>query len=109
MSNNHGHLPINQICRQSRQSITTTVRPSILDCNIPAFVEASVIKPLTKGSDEVCGVSGRCNPQKPHYRRLRLLRGRIGRLPCNGRSTAKRNELAPLHSITSSARASSAG
>jgi hypothetical protein len=46
--------------------------------------------------------------EKSNYRHRRLLRPRRQR-PCCCRAAEQRDELAPFHSITSSARASSAG
>jgi hypothetical protein len=47
--------------------------------------------------------------EEPDYRHRRLLRARRKRPPCSRRAAEQRNERAPLHSITSSARASSVG
>src|SRR5262249_28753699 len=68
--------------------------------DVAGFVEA-----FAERSDIAYGVLGRPAIDEADYRRW-LLRARRER-PCNGRTAEQRDELAPLHSITSSAIASS--
>src|SRR5262249_43933857 len=82
-------------------------RPAILDGDVFAFDESSVIEALPKGIDSICEAGSRGASEKSDYRHRRLLRARRERPRCSAAN--KHNELAPLHSITSSARASSVG
>src|SRR5262249_30073797 len=67
------------------------------------------VQPLHKRRNIRSPGRRRGRPQKPDGRQLsRLLRARRER-PRDSRAAEKRDELAPLHSITSSARASSVG
>jgi hypothetical protein len=84
------------ICCQSRQSISVTIRPAVFDTDIPAFDKTSVNKALAECAYKACGISRRCNPQKTHYRSLRLLR-RSRRSARNGCSATERNEIPPPH------------
>src|SRR5262249_51962697 len=86
-----------------------TLRPAILDRDIPPLAPAQLTQPLHKGAGPLALCCSRARAQKPNGRQLAgLLRARRER-PCCRRATEQRDELAPLHSITSSARASSMG
>src|SRR5262249_38350863 len=74
----------------------------VLPLDITDFLQA-----LAERINEMCGIGDRRAAEKTDHRHRRLLgarRERPGR-----RTTEQRDELAPLHSITSSARASSVG
>src|SRR5262245_3482495 len=60
-----------------------------------------------KGCPRVGRGAGRAALEEPHHRRRRLLRTRHKRP--RGRAAEQRDEYAPLHSITSSAMASTPG
>src|SRR6516162_9029327 len=82
-------------------------RRAVFDHDVLALDEACFLQALTEGGHEVHSVSERGVPQEPDHRHLRLLRARRERP--RGRTAKERDEFASLHSITSSARASSIG
>src|SRR5262249_46687742 len=102
----HAPLTAAQTRRQFRQAIETARQP-IFDCNVPALDVAAFRDTPAERIQEIPTRSGRNGGEKPDNRHLSLLRSRPER-PCRCRAAEKRDELAPLHSITSSARASSA-
>src|SRR5215831_15391062 len=82
-------------------------RRAVFDHDVLALDEACFLQALTEGGHEVHSVSERGVPQEPDHRHLRLLRARRQRPRCS--AAEQRDELVALHSITSSARASSSG
>src|SRR5262249_39020899 len=82
------------------------IRPAILDCDVLAFYESSRIEALAKRVDKVRRAGSCCGSQKSDHRYGGLLRARRER-PRRRRTAEQRDERAPLHSITSSARPSS--
>src|SRR5262249_40946116 len=101
----HGHLAVNQFGCQGRQPIVLIFGPTIFDCDVPALSKAS----LAQASKE-CGyrrrpLPSRCTAKEPDHGHRRLLRARRERP--RRHAAEQRHELAALHSITSSARASS--
>ena len=100
---NHGHLTANQIGRQCRQSIVLTLRPAIFDRHVAAFDIAGFAQALAECAPRSGAYSaGRPAIEKPDHRHRRLLRARRQRP--RRRAAEPRDELAPSHSITSSAR-----
>src|SRR5262249_54243349 len=99
-----GNLPAQKVGSQSWQSIFLIVRPAILDGDVFAFDESSIIQALTKGIDNIREASSRSASEKSDHRHRRLLRARRERP--RGRAPEQRDELATLHlrghSITSS-------
>src|SRR5262249_17001751 len=93
---------------QCMQSIVLMVRPAIFARYIPTLDIAGFIQAPLKGDQSRSVKLLRCGGKKPNHRHRRLLRPRRER-PCAGCATEKRDELAPSHSITSSARASTVG
>src|SRR5262249_6408303 len=87
-----------------RQPLAPAVGPGILDSEILTFDEACFGESLAQLVNQELGPGCRGVPQKPDHRHCRLLRAR-GERP-RGRAAKKRDELAPPHSITSSASAS---
>src|SRR5262249_61266066 len=83
------------------------VAPGIVDGEITTFDEACLGESLAEPVDHVLGPRRRGVPEEPDHRHRRLLRARRER-PCS-RAAEQRYELAPFHSITSSARASRVG
>src|SRR5262249_49072675 len=79
-------------------------RPAILDRDVPAFEITCLAETLQKRTQDRCCLAGRSRAQEPDHRH-RLLRARQERP--RGRAAEERDERAPPHSITSSARASS--
>src|SRR5262249_54511257 len=79
----------------------------ILDGDVFAFDEPSVIQALPKGIDNICEAGSRGASEKSDYWHRPLLRTHRERP--RGRAAEQRDERAALHSITSSARASRVG
>src|SRR5436309_9417235 len=78
----------------------------VFDRNVLALDEASFFQALAERGDEVRGFGERRAAEKPGHRHRRLLRARRER-PRRRCAANECDELAALHSITSSARASS--
>src|SRR6516225_5612975 len=83
-------------------------RRAVFDHDVLALDEACFLQALTEGGHEVHSVSERGVPQEPNHRHFWLLRVCRER-PHRSRAAEERDELAAVHSITSSARASSVG
>src|SRR5262249_43146195 len=103
-----GHFPPEQVSRQCWQAIVLPFRPAIFDRDVLAYYIASFFQASDKtipGLHEAirCGAV-----EKTDHRHAGPLRARRER-PRRRRAAEKRDELAPLHSITSSAMASSVG
>src|SRR5205807_594314 len=89
------------------EALAASLRPAILDRDIATFDPAKVAQPLHKSSGPLASARPRGRAQEPDGGQLsRLLRARRER-PSSRRAAEQRDELAPIHSITSSARASS--
>src|SRR5262249_33840465 len=84
-----------------------TFRPAKCDHNILPLDKSNFAQFLLKGSDYASGFAGRAAANKTNHRHRRLLRPRRERP--RSRTANERDEIAALHSITSSARASSVG
>ena len=104
----HGDLPSNQIGCQLRQPIEVTLGPAIYDRDVVALDIARLLQALVKCAQAVrvrvgrsCGRGNR-SPASPAA-------ARAPRAATRRRAAEQRDELAPPHSITSSARASSDG
>jgi hypothetical protein len=86
-------------------------RPTIVEMDVASFDPSQLLKPLAERGDPclrywiALSITHQYS-DPPHP--LGLLRAR-GERPCRRRAAEKREELAPPHSITSSARASSEG
>src|SRR5258705_316975 len=76
---------------------------NVLSGHISDFAQAAA-----KAFHQMRALAGRNTVQEPDQRHRHLLRPRRERPSCRG-PTQQRDELAPFHSITSSARASSMG
>src|SRR6516164_3467233 len=81
------------------------VCPAIFARHIPTLDIAGFIQAPPKGDQSRSVRLLRCGGKKPDHRHRRLLRPRCER-PRSRRTAEKRDELAPNHSITSSANAS---
>src|SRR5262249_33772801 len=99
----HAHLTADQIRRQFRQTIETARQP-IFDCNVPAIVVAAFRAAPAERIQEIPTRTGHKGAEKPDNRHLPLLRSRRERP--RSRAAEQRDEIAALHSITSSASAS---
>src|ERR1035437_10558317 len=105
---NHGHLATNQIGFHSRQSIVLAPRPTVFDRYILAFDITGFTQAMSEGGKPRRVCFGRRAVQHPNYRHRQLLRARSKR-PCGCSAAESQDELAPPHSITSSAVVSSDG
>src|SRR5262245_28995275 len=82
-----------------------TLRPAIFNRHVLALDVAGVAKPLSERAHEWCVGVRRSAVEEPDHRHRRLLRARHSR-PRRRRAADQRDEFAPFHSITSSARTS---
>src|SRR2546423_10886885 len=80
--------------------------PAVFDRHVPALDIAKFLQALTECIQHGPVSIERCAVEKANHRHRLLLCARRKR-PCRCRAAAQRDELAPSHSITSSARASS--
>ena len=99
----HGDLSANQFGRQRRQPIELIVGPAVFDRHVLALDIAALLQGLAKYAQIVrVRRVRRCGAEEPDHRHRRLLRARCER-PRRRRAAEQRDELAPPHSITSSA------
>src|SRR6516225_2709640 len=105
---NDGHPTTNQFGRHPWQPIISAIRPAVFDRHVSALDIARLLQALTECIQHGPVSVERCPVQKPYHRHRRLLRACRERPRCC-RAAEQRDELAPLHSITSSAMASSPG
>src|SRR5215472_11344492 len=94
----------NQFGRECRQLIVSALRPAIFDGQVAAFDIAGFAQPFVERAQTAR--NNRIGPfgtENPDHRHRALLRPRRARPRC-GSGADERDELAPPHSITSSAR-----
>src|SRR5215813_7276092 len=103
---NHSDPPADKISGQGRQSIVMFLRPAVFDRDILPLDIAGFLKTFTEGGHKERVSSGRSAAEESDHRHRRLLRARRER-PHDRRAAEQRDELAALHSITSSAATSS--
>src|SRR5262249_16364318 len=99
-------MAAHEVCRQCGKPIVTAFRPAIFDRDIRALDGAGFLQTLLERRYEMCIRTGRCGVEIADHWHTQLLRPHRKR-PCH-RAAKERDELAPLHSITSSARTSRA-
>src|SRR5262245_33691698 len=99
-----GDLPANQVSCQLRKSLVATLRRAVYDRHVLALDEAHVLQPLAKCAQTMRVRFYCCAEEQSDHRHRRLLRSRRER-PCRCSAAEQHNEVAPSHSITSSARA----
>src|SRR5215510_9655079 len=104
MRSDHRHLTAYQIGCEVGQSVVLVLRPPILDHHILALDIAGFTNALLEWGQIPCTISKRRATEESDHRCRSLLCPRRNRP--RRRSAEKRHELAPLHSITSSASAS---
>src|SRR5215475_12841929 len=104
MRSNHRHLTAYQIGCEVGQYIVLVLRPAILDHDILALDVAGFANALPEWGQIACTISKRRAAEESNHRHRGLLRARRER-PRDRRAPEQRDELAPFHSITSSARA----
>ena len=103
--NEDRYLAANQFGDQHRQPVVLALSPAVFDCNVPTLCETGVIEAAMKCGEIRASLFDRRQVNKADDRHRRLLRAR-GERPSSRRTAEQGDELAPLHSITSSARAS---
>src|SRR5262249_1010212 len=101
-SSDHGHLAVNQFGRKGRQPIVLIFGPTIFDCDVPALSKASRAQASKEGGYRRRPLLSRCTAKDSNHPRRRLLRPRRTR-PRDCRAAEQRDEVAPSHSISSSA------
>src|SRR5262249_44298662 len=106
MRSDHCHLTAYQIGCEVGQSVGLVLRPAILDRHILALDVAGFTKALAECGQIACTIDRLRAAEESYYRPRRLLRARRER-PRDRRATEQRDEVAAVHSITSSARARS--
>src|SRR5262249_16388946 len=104
----HGHATADEVGHERRQAIVLTRQPVIFDHHVLALDGAGFVEALTERSAKARGVIGRPTADEADDRHRGLLRARR-EWPRDRRAPKQRDELAPLHSMTSSARPSSVG
>ena len=102
------NLERNQFGRKSGEPLELPLGISVFDHDVAALDVTEVTQSLEEGLAQV-GTSGQVARQVAYSSDLGRLLGVRGDRPPNRRAAEKRNELPPLHSITSSARESSIG
>src|SRR5262249_40603448 len=102
----HGYSAVDEFGGQRGETAIVAARPTKLKRNALAFNEAAILQAAPKRFYQMCRLFGRPRTQESNDRQ-RLLRVH-GDRPSR-RAPEQRDELATLHSITSSARADSAG
>src|SRR5262245_35158868 len=100
IADDQGYLPAKKVRYQKRQPSLILGR-AVLDRNVPALDEACFLQALAQHSHVMLPAW-----QEPHHRHRWLLRARCKR-PGGRGAAEQRDELAAVHSITSSARPSS--
>src|SRR5262245_19126854 len=104
----HGDLPANQFSYQRRYPIDLILTPAVFDRDVLALDMSGILKALAECAYTVRLSIGRTRVDDANHRRRGLLRARRNR-PRGRNAADKRDERAALHSITSSASASSVG
>src|SRR5215470_1072797 len=103
----NGDLTANQVVGQDTQSIRAILRPAIFDGQVPALRVAGAGQTVMNRRNKIARQIERSHVKITDHRYLWTLRPRHGRP--SYRAAEPRNELPPLHSITSSASVSSDG
>jgi hypothetical protein len=103
----YGHAPTDEFRHQRWQSIDLIKSIAIFDRNVLTLDIAGFRKTPAKRCHEVRRILRCRNPDEPDHRHRRLLRAHRERP--DSRAAEKGDELAPPHSMTSSASASSVG
>src|SRR6516165_1493693 len=103
---NNGHAAADEVGHEQRHAIVLAVQPVVLHCHVLALEVAGFVEAFTERSGLARGVPSRPAVDEADDRHRRLLRLRPER-PRHRRAAEQRDEVASLHSITSSASASS--
>jgi len=102
-----GYMSADEVCCQAGQPVELSLSEGGLDNDVLALNEPCFLESLTDRVDNF-HLGGRGGCQQSNHRHRRLLRPRRERPRCRC-AAEQRYELAPPHSITSSARTSSVG
>src|SRR4029453_15340143 len=97
-----------QLARHLRQAFDSTFGPAVDDRDVLTLDESDLFQALAECGKTRCHAIRRSAVEKSDHRHRRLLRARRER-PNSRHAAEQRDELAPFHSITSSARAMSIG
>src|SRR5262249_14146023 len=103
----HGHAAADEVSHDRGQAVVLAVQPVVRDHHVLALDGAGFVEAFMERGRIARGAIGRPNADEADDRHRRLLRARRKRP--RRRGTKQRDELASLHSITSSAMASSPG
>src|SRR5262249_12105333 len=104
--NNHVDATRDEFGRELlHPAVSLTFQPAKLECDIAVLDEFFFPQALAKRCNPVGELAGGPGDEKPDHRHRRLLRACRERP--RYRAAEQRDEFAPIHSITSSARASS--
>src|SRR5262245_17050039 len=106
MRSDHRHLTAYQIGCEVGQSVSLVLRPAILDRHILTLDVAGFTKALAECGQIACTIGRPRGAEEPDHRHRALLRARRER-PRRNRGSNHFDEVAPFHSITSSARRTS--
>src|SRR5262249_23278554 len=101
----HSYAAIHQLSRLLRKSIVVSLRPAVFECDVATLNVAGFSQALLDCSNKARVWSRRHAAEDADHGYRRLLRPRRER-PRSRRAAEKRDQLAAVHSITSSARAS---
>jgi hypothetical protein len=104
--NQNRHLPIKQLCGKLGLSAAIRVRPAIFDPDVLVLDVADHSQPLAEGTHPVGIRFRRSSRENSDHRHDSLLRMQ-GQRQCGRRPSHDGHEFSAIHSITSSARASS--
>src|SRR5262249_17332109 len=94
-----------QVGRQFRQAVIVIVRKAAFDRDVAVFDETGFAQTFAKCRQLICDRLGRGGSEKSDHRHRGLLRTRH-EPPCDRCPAPKGDELAPSHSMASSARSS---
>src|SRR5262249_40644574 len=97
---NHSHLTANQVGRKLWQSIVLILRPTIFDRHVLALDKSGFLEALAECGHQVGPIGKRSAVEETDHRHCL---GPRGERPGGNRAAKQRDEVAPPHSITSSA------
>src|SRR5262249_53098261 len=100
----YGYLSVHQLGCHLGKSLGLALGPAVFNGHILTLDEAGLLQALAERAQALCVHVGVIDAHKSNYWNCGLLRPRRERP--RGRAAEERDELAPFHSITSSASAS---
>ena len=102
-------LEPHELGRDLGVTLAAALRPAIIDCEVVTLDPTEFAQSLHKSGGPRALDRGRVRTEVPHGRQLPRLLRTCRKRPCDSRAVEQRYELAPFHSIASSARASRVG